>query len=70
MGNETVARHSFIGCGPYMVLSGKNHSYELRTGRGDDLSRQPVESSRETLRASQIPTPEGFRHFLVGQSSV
>jgi hypothetical protein len=33
-GNDTVAHYSFMGCGPYLVLSGKEQTYELRTHDG------------------------------------
>jgi para-aminobenzoate synthetase component 1 len=67
MGKETVARHSYIGCAPYMVLEGKHHSYEVRTGQGTTSHQgSPWTAIAEVLRTSHIPHPQGLPPFFGG----
>lgn len=66
-GNDTVARYSFMGCGPYLVLSGKEQTYELRTR--DEVTihaGSPWKALRERLKASYLPKPEGLPPFFGG----
>ena len=66
-GNDTVARYSFMGCGPYVVLSGKEQSYELRTRDGVTIYQgSPWNALQDTLRASQISNPGELPPFFGG----
>ena len=66
-GNDTVARYSFMGCSPYLVLSGKDQTYELRTRDGMTIHvGSPWKVLRERLRASFVPKPEGLPPFFGG----
>ena len=66
-GTDTVARYSFMGCGPYLVLSGKEHRYELRTRDGITVHQgSPWEALRGRLKASYVPNPGGFPPFFGG----
>lgn len=66
-GNDTVARYSFMGCAPYLVLSGKGHTYELKTRDGITVREgSPWKALRETLKASHLPKPEGLPPFFGG----
>jgi para-aminobenzoate synthetase component I len=66
-GNDTVARYSFMGCGPYVVLSGKEQSYELRTRDGVTVYQgSPWNALRDRLRASHIPNPGELPPFFGG----
>ena len=66
-GNDTVARYSFMGCSPYLVLSGKDQTYELRTrDRVTIHVGSPWMALRERLRASFVPKPDGLPPFFGG----
>lgn len=66
-GNDTVARYSFMGCGPYLVLSGREQTYELRTRDGITVHQgSPWKALRERLRASHFPNPRGLPPFFGG----
>lgn len=66
-GDETVARYSFIGCAPYMILSGKDTTYRLKTSRGISVHRgNPWVALADILRTSRIPKPEGVPPFFGG----
>src|SRR6478752_4845352 len=66
-GNDTVARYSFMGCGPYLVLSGKEHTYELRTHDGVTVHQgSPWNALRDRLRVSHISNPGGLPPFFGG----
>lgn len=66
-GNDTVARYSFMGCGPYLVLSGKEQTYELRTHDGVTVHQgSPWKALRNRLSASHFPNPGGLPPFFGG----
>src|SRR5437899_6980913 len=66
-GNDTVARYSFMGCAPYLVLSGKEQSYELRTRDGITVhAGSPWKALRDRLRASYLPKPGELPPFFGG----
>src|SRR5437867_1448908 len=66
-GSESVARYSFMGSDPYLVLSGKDNHYELRTGEVS-IAKQgdPFDGLAELLRASRIERPDGVPPFFGG----
>lgn len=66
-GTDRIARYSFIGSDPYLVLSGKDHRCELQ--RGEQvvvLDRDPFAVLAELLRASRTARPEGVPPFFGG----
>lgn len=66
-GNDTVARYSFMGCAPYLVLSGKEHAYELRTRDGITAHTGSAwQALRHRFGASRFPTPGGLPPFFGG----
>jgi len=66
-GGEGIARYSFLGSNPYLVLSGKNEQYELRSHHGSTLHQgDPFTALATLLRASRIARPEGFPPFFGG----
>ncbi|WP_447986040.1 anthranilate synthase component I family protein [Nitrospira sp. Nam74] len=66
-GNDTIARYSFMGCTPYLVLSGNKQTYELRTRDGITVhAGSPWKALRDRLKASYIPKPEGLPPFFGG----
>ena len=66
-GGEGIARYSFLGSDPYLVLSGKNEQYELRSHHGSTLHQgDPFTALATLLRASRIARPEGFPPFFGG----
>jgi para-aminobenzoate synthetase component I len=66
-GNDTVARYSFMGCGAYLVLSGKEQTYELRTRDGVTVHHgSPWKALRNRLSASHFPNPGGLPPFFGG----
>lgn len=66
-GNDMVARYSFMGCSPYLVLSGKGQTYELRTRDGMTAHRgSPWKALRDRMRASYLPKPDGLPPFFGG----
>ncbi|MGH7164113.1 MAG: chorismate-binding protein, partial [Nitrospiraceae bacterium] len=66
-GGEAIARYSFLGSDPYLVLSGKDDRYELRSRDGTTLKEgDPFTALTTLLRASRIARPEGFPPFFGG----
>ena len=66
-GNDAVARYSFMGCGPYLVLSGKELTYELRTRDGMTVhAGSPWKALRERLKGSYMPKPGWLPPFFGG----
>ncbi|MGH7164181.1 MAG: chorismate-binding protein, partial [Nitrospiraceae bacterium] len=66
-GGEAIARYSFLGSDPYLVLSGKDDRYELRSQNGTTLKEgDPFTALATVLRASRIARPEGFPPFFGG----
>ena len=66
-GSEVVAHYSFMGSDPYLVLSGKDDHYELRTGGVSTVKQgDPFDALAELLRASQIERPDGVPPFFGG----
>jgi len=66
-GGDAVARYSFMGSDPYLVFSGKDHRYELRThDRTIMKDGDPFVALAELLRASRMPRPEGLPPFFGG----
>ncbi len=66
-GSEALARYSFMGSDPYLVLSGKGRSCELRTrDRTIVNDASPFSALAGLLRASRVPRPEGFPPFFGG----
>lgn len=66
-GGPALARYSFLGSDPFLVLSGKDSRYELRTG--DRLTvhdGDPFLALSSLLRASRMPRPEGLPPFFGG----
>lgn len=66
-GSESIARYSFIGSDPYLVISGKGRRYELRT-RDQTVVKDgsPFGALAGLLRASRVPRPEGLPPFFGG----
>ncbi len=66
-GNDAVARYSFMGCSPYLVLSGKQQRYELRTRDGMTVHGGSAwKALRERLSGSYMPKPQGLPPFFGG----
>ena len=66
-GSEVVAHYSFMGSDPYLVLSGKDDHYELRTGEVSTVKQgDPFDALAELLRASRIERPDGVPPFFGG----
>ena len=66
-GSESVARYSFMGSDPYLVLSGKDDHYELRTGDVSTVKQgDPFDALTALLRASRIERPDGVPPFFGG----
>ncbi|HET8579601.1 MAG TPA: hypothetical protein VFL31_01255, partial [Nitrospiraceae bacterium] len=66
-GSELVARYSFMGSDPYLVLSGKDDHYELRAGDVSIVKQgDPFGALAELLRASRIERPDGVPPFFGG----
>lgn len=66
-GSDTIARHSFLGSTPYLVLTGKDRGYELR--QHDRITRHdgdPWLALASLLRRSRMPRPEGLPPFFGG----
>src|SRR5436309_1251197 len=63
-GGDAVARYSFMGSDPYLVLSGKDDHYELRTGDVSTVKQgDPFAALTGLLRASRIERPDGVPPF-------
>lgn len=66
-GSDAIARYSFIGSDPYLVLAGKGSHYELRArDRTTRHAGDPFAVFTELLRASRMPCPEGVPPFFGG----
>ncbi len=66
-GSESVARYSFMGSDPYLVLSGKDDHYELRTGDVSTVKQgDPFDALTGLLRASRMERPDGVPPFFGG----
>lgn len=66
-GKETVARYSFIGCAPYLVLSGKGQTYELKTRDGTTVHHGSAwNAMRERLGDSPLQRSKGIPPFFGG----
>ncbi len=66
-GSESVARYSFMGSDPYLVLSGKDNHYEMRTGDVSMVKHgDPFGALAELLWASRIERPDGVPPFFGG----
>jgi aminodeoxychorismate synthase component I len=66
-GGPAVARYSFLGSDPYLVLTGKEARYELRTrARATVHDGDPFAALAGLLRASRLDRPEGFPPFFGG----
>ncbi|MFQ5991393.1 MAG: anthranilate synthase component I family protein [Nitrospiraceae bacterium] len=66
-GSDAVARYSFLGNDPYLVLTGKDARYELRT-RDQALVKHgdPFFALAQLVRSSPIARPEGAPPFFGG----
>ncbi|MBI4402440.1 MAG: anthranilate synthase component I family protein [Nitrospirae bacterium] len=66
-GVDAIARYSFMGSEPYLMLSGKDDRYELRT-RDRTVVREgePFTALADLLRASRMARPEGIPPFFGG----
>lgn len=66
-GVEAVARYSFLGSDPYLVLTGKGSGYELRSRERTILHEDnPFTALASLLRASRMPRPEDLPPFFGG----
>lgn len=66
-GGDAIARYSFMGSDPYLVLSGKDDRYELQTrDRTVVQEGEPFTALAELLRASRMARPEGIPPFFGG----
>jgi anthranilate/para-aminobenzoate synthase component I len=66
-GTEAIARYSFLGSDPYLVLTGKDHRYELRArDRSTVHEGDPFSALAGLLRESRMPRPEGLPPFFGG----
>ncbi len=66
-GGEAIARYSFLGSDPYLVLTGKDEQYELRSHDGrTHYQGDPFTALAALLRASRIARPDGFPPFFGG----
>ncbi|MFM8552631.1 MAG: aminodeoxychorismate synthase, component I [Nitrospiraceae bacterium] len=66
-GGDEIARYSFLGADPYLVLTGKNSGYELRS-RHQTTGHvgNPFTALAGLLRAARMPRPEGLPPFFGG----
>jgi para-aminobenzoate synthetase component 1 len=66
-GTAAVARYSFMGCGPYAVLSGKDQTYEMRArGQTTVHHGNPWNALRVRLRTARVPNPGELPPFFGG----
>ncbi len=66
-GAATVARYSFLGSDPYLILSGKGSRHHLRwRDRREERVGDPFTILTELLRASRMTRPEGVPPFFGG----
>nr|MBI3612986.1 anthranilate synthase component I family protein [Nitrospirota bacterium] len=66
-GGEGIARWSFLGSDPYLVLTGKGSRYTL-AGHGGTTSHEgnPFTALTDLMRASRMPRPDGLPPFFGG----
>ncbi len=66
-GSEAIARYSFLGSDPYLVLTGKDDRYELRIRDQSTIHEgSPFAALSALLRSSKIARPEGLPPFFGG----
>jgi len=66
-GNDAEARYSFMGTDPYLVLSGRDRQYQLRTrDRTTVHEGDPFAALAALMRRSRIVRPEGLPPFFGG----
>ena len=66
-GGDAVARYSFMGSDPYLVLSGKDQQYELRArDRTTAKEGDPFAALAALMRSSRIARPDGLPPFFGG----
>ncbi|MBM4123536.1 MAG: anthranilate synthase component I family protein [Nitrospira sp.] len=66
-GGGAIARYSFLGNDPYLVLTGHGTSVELRTSEGTTVQEgSPWTTLTTLLRASRLARPEGLPPFFGG----
>ncbi len=66
-GGEALARYSFLGSDPYLILTGKDDRYELRSRDQASVHQgDPFFALATLLRASRSPRPEGLPPFFGG----
>jgi para-aminobenzoate synthetase component 1 len=66
-GGEGIARYSFLGSDPYLVLSGKGSGYTLCSrDRTTSHEGNPLTALADLMRASRMPRPEGLPPFFGG----
>jgi anthranilate synthase component 1 len=67
-GGEQVARYSFLGCNPFLVVKGKGFEVELcwRDGRRDVLDQGPFEALRKILSDYKLPVHPSMPRFCGG----
>ena len=66
-GTHSLARYSFFGSDPYLILCGKNGSCELQhEGQTTRLEREPFGMLAELLRRCWRPHPPGLPPFFGG----
>ena len=66
-GGARTARYSFLCSDPYLILSGKGDSYQLRTRESIETGvGDPFQLLMSLLRSSRMPRPEGLPPFFGG----
>ncbi|TAJ08374.1 MAG: anthranilate synthase component I family protein [Nitrospirae bacterium] len=66
-GGEEIARWSFMGSDPYLVLTGKGSGYTLCSrDRMTSHVGSPFTALADLMRASRMPRPEGLPPFFGG----
>src|SRR5574341_439583 len=66
-GAPTIARYSFLGSDPYLMLTGKDSRYELRGREQTTVHDQdPFGALTALMRQSKMPRPEGLPPFFGG----
>ena len=70
-GHENIARYSFIGIEPYLIVKVKDGAVEIDCqGRKTLSSRNPLQRLRELVNAYQQETVEGLPPFQGGAAGV
>lgn len=66
-GGDAIARYSFLGSDPYLILSGKADRYELAApDRTVVKAGEPFTALVDLLRSFRMPRPEGLPPFFGG----